>query len=108
MNLTTELFRFTEHYSSLALGENENASLASLNLVVDFMRDLNIRNIQFVDLFEKYARLLTRLAKTSCFDCPKFKEHVRLIKNRAVIPRIHNFTGQVENYKFIGYIIEII
>ena len=80
MNLTTELFRFTEYYSSLALGENENASLASLNLVVDFMRDLNIRNIQFVGLFENYARLLTQLAKTSCFDCPKFKEHVRLIK----------------------------
>lgn len=75
MNLATELFRFTEYYSGLALG-NENNSLASQNLVVDFMKDLNIRDIQFADLFENYSRLLTRLATTNSFECPRFKEHV--------------------------------
>lgn len=80
MNLATELYRFTEFYTGLAMG-NEDNSLANSNLVLDFMKDMNIRDIQFADLFENYSRLLTRLASLNCFECPKFQEHVSRRRN---------------------------
>jgi hypothetical protein len=71
-----ELQRFTESYAEIAQDISAEQYLLQNNLVVDFTKDLNIREVQFVELFENYKRIVKKLAKSSCLDCLKFDKHV--------------------------------
>ena len=72
-----ELFRYTESYTTANLETNsENQFLLGSNLILDFTKDLNIREVQFVEVFEKYKKIVKQLSKFNCLECPKFSEHV--------------------------------
>ncbi len=75
VNLSSELLRYTEYYSNYEMDET-NQSLLTSNFVIDYTKDLNIRDVQFVELYEDYKRVLNRLGKFNCLECPKFKKHV--------------------------------
>jgi hypothetical protein len=80
--LSSELLRYTEEYSNSETDDDTatgtNQSLLSSSLILDFTKDLNIRDVQFVDVYEDYKRVLNKLAKFNCLDCTKFKKHVHL------------------------------
>jgi hypothetical protein len=72
-----ELFHFTEAYTIANLEANaENQMLIGSSLILDFTKDLNIREVQFVEVFENYKKTVKQLSKYNCLECPKFKEHV--------------------------------
>ncbi len=77
--MAIELQRFTETYAPLTQDISAEQFLLQTNLVLDFTKDLNIREVQFVELFENYKRIVKKLAKSSCLDCPKFDKHVSFI-----------------------------
>ncbi len=76
MTLAIELQRFTEIYASITQDLSAEQCLLQSNLVVDFTKDLNIREVQFVELLENYKRIVKKLSKSNCLDCPKFDKHV--------------------------------
>ena len=77
INLALELFRFTESYTANILdGRMSDQYLLSSDLVVDFTRDLNIREVQFVEIFENYKKIVQSLSRCDCLECPHFYEHV--------------------------------
>lgn len=76
ISLASELFRFTETYATSSL-ENESESLLTSNLIIDFRKDLNIRELQFIDVFDNYKKVIEKLNRLNCLDCPRFTEHVK-------------------------------
>ena len=80
VNLAMELYHFTETYAIANLESNaDNQCLLGSNLILDFNKDLNIREIQFVEVFETYKRIVRQLSKCNCLECPNFKEHVNIL-----------------------------
>ena len=78
VNLAMELFNYTESYTSTSLDAiTENQTLLGSNLILDFTKDLNIREVQFVEVFENYKKIVKQLSKYNCLECPKFTEHVK-------------------------------
>ena len=72
-----ELYNYTEAYTNAHLEASvENQMLLGSNLILDFTKDLNIREVQFVEVFENYKKTVKQLCKYNCLDCPKFTEHV--------------------------------
>lgn len=77
VNLAMELFNFTEAYTIANLEANvDNQFLLGSSLILDFNKDLNIREVQFVEVFENYKKTVKQLSKYNCLECPNFKEHV--------------------------------
>lgn len=70
----SELFRLTESYSSKM---ESSLDLLASDLLIDFTKDLNIREVQFVEIFESYKKILKKLSKFNCLDCPHFDQHVK-------------------------------
>ena len=80
INLAMELFRFTESYAcNVSDSIPENQYLLTSNLILDFKRDLNIREVEFVEIYEKYKNVIRKLSYFNCLNCPKFIEHVKII-----------------------------
>ncbi len=76
--VSLELFRFTESYASnIHDGSFEQQYLLNTDLIIDFTKDLNLREVQFVEIFENYKKIVKTLSKFKCLDCPKFNEHVK-------------------------------
>ena len=77
VNLALELFRFTESYTNNILNGNlVDEYLLASDLIVDFTKDLNIREVQFVEIFENYKKIVRSLSRLGCLECPQFNEHV--------------------------------
>lgn len=77
VNLALELFRFTESYTNNILNGNlVDEYLLASDLIVDFTKDLNIREVQFVEIFENYKKIVRSLSMLACLECPQFNEHV--------------------------------
>ena len=58
VTLASELFRLTETYSVKALESNrDDQYLLSSDYIMDFTKDLNIREVQFVEIFENYKKI---------------------------------------------------
>jgi hypothetical protein len=79
--LASELFRYTESYSALISNGNletpsNSQSLISSNLILDFTKDLNIREVHFLEVFDGYKKVIDKLNRFDCFNCPQFIEHV--------------------------------
>ncbi len=75
ITLALELFRFTETYTATLLAD-EGQYLLNSDLIVDFAKDLNIREVQFVEIFESYKKIVKSLSRFECLDSPQFQEHV--------------------------------
>lgn len=77
VTLASELFRLTETYSAKALESNrDDQYLLSSDYIMDFTKDLNIREVQFVEIFENYKKIVKKLSRFDCLDCPHFNKHV--------------------------------
>jgi hypothetical protein len=80
-----ELFRYTESYSADVDNSDDYQLLLSSNLILDFTKDLNIREVQFVDVFEDYKKIVKSLSKFNCLECPSFAEHVKFNKTKLIL-----------------------
>ena len=80
VNLALEIFRFTELYTANILNANaDDQYLLASDLIVDFTKDLNIREVQFVEIFESYKKIVRSLSRLGCLECPQFNEHVNVL-----------------------------
>lgn len=79
ITLAMELYRYTESYSADVNSNDDYQLLLSSNLILDFTKDLNIREVQFVDVFEDYKKTVKSLSKFNCLECSSFTEHVRIL-----------------------------
>lgn len=93
-SLSLELLRYTEYYSEYFQNKG-NQSLAASNFIMDFVKDLNIRDIQFAQLLENYKLSVNKLSQYSCFDCPRFKKHVRDRFNQLIYKNYHVLAFEV-------------
>ena len=75
-----ELYRYTESYAAMsastATGGDETTDLLRSDLLVDFVKDLNIRDVLFQECVDVYKRVVRKLNKASqCMHCAKFEQH---------------------------------
>ncbi len=91
ITLALELFRFTEAYMANTLLTDQDQYLLSSDLIVDFAKDLNIREVQFVEIFESYKKIVKSLSRLECLECPQFHEHVNTRDNLIMIMKEIHF-----------------
>lgn len=69
-SLALDLFNYLESiYSQMNLDD-------SLVDLMCYTKDLNIRDIEFVNIYDNYKDIHARLKKSNCINCPRFSEHV--------------------------------
>jgi hypothetical protein len=83
-----ELLRFTESYVSDR--DDTSTSLFSSNLIMDYVTDLNLRDVHFVQLYASYKKAIKKLSIFDCFACTKFVEHVSTYKSNTTNNNINN------------------
>ena len=71
-SLTLELYTFVENYTNEI--ENDGSAICDL---IDFMKDLNIRDVSFIEFYDEFNSIQTKLSKFKCLQCPNFSDHVR-------------------------------
>jgi hypothetical protein len=69
--LVLELFNYVENY----MNEFENDCLV-INDLIDFMKDLNIRDVSFIEFYDEFNNIQIKLSKFKCLQCPNFSDHV--------------------------------
>jgi hypothetical protein len=57
------------------MNEIENDSLV-INDLIDFMKDLNIRDVSFIEFYDEFNNIQIKLSKFKCLQCPNFSDHV--------------------------------
>lgn len=76
-NLAIELFNYLDATQSQLTDENSNESISD---ILDYTKDLNIRDIDFTNIYLEFKNFQSKMAASNCITCPKFAEHVSLKK----------------------------
>lgn len=96
VNLASEIFRLTESYSASIVESNQQDQyLLSSDLIIDFTKDLNIREVQFVEIFENFKKTVRKLSNLNCMDCPHFGKHYEEIQIECSIKDRINYINDV-------------
>jgi hypothetical protein len=71
-SLTLELYNYTEGY----MNELDDDNNSGINDLIDFMKDLNLRDVDFNQIYDNFKEVQMKLANFKCTQCPNFSDHV--------------------------------
>lgn len=78
VKLALNLYNYTETYMTELL-TNDNNNSSQIDDLIDYIKDLNIRDIDFTSFHDDYKDIQSRLSKFKCIQCSNFSEHVSIV-----------------------------